>query len=79
MSSVIIQGGGRQGELTIVAKEEVAVDAIDGDRTSCLALLDKVERAIRGVEETLGIERLEVDNLEPLRRPNAQLGLEEMN
>lgn len=65
--------------LTVVAEQELSVDAVDGDRPSVLALLHKVEGRIGRVEQALGIQRLEIDNLEALGAADAELGLEEVD
>ena len=59
--------------LTIVAQQELSVDAVDGDRLGRLTLLHKVETRIGGVEQPLRVERLEVDDLETLGAADAEL------
>lgn len=67
-----------EGKL-VVAEQELAVDAEDGERLDVLALLDKVERRVGRIEQALRIERLEVDDLEALDAADAELGLEEVH
>lgn len=66
-------------ERTIVTQEEVAVDSVNRDGSSSLALLNEVERAVGWIEETLSIESLQVDDLEALGRADAEFRFEEMN
>ena len=67
-----------EGEL-VVAQEELAIDAEDGDRLEVFLALHELERRVGGVQEALGIEGFEVDDLESLDGADAQLGLEEVD
>jgi hypothetical protein len=69
----------KRGERTVVAKQELAVDAVNRDRFGVLPLLNEVETRIRRVEEPLSVERLEVDNLEAFGAPDAEFRFEEVD
>jgi hypothetical protein len=69
-------------KLTIVTEQEVGLDAIDGNRSDgpeVVPLVDKLQVWVGRVEETLGVERLEIDDLEPFRAADAKLSLEEVD
>lgn len=70
---------GKRARRTLIAKQEVGVDTEDGQRSTIVSLLNKVELRVGRIEEALSVERFEVDNLEPLAAANAKLGLEEVN
>lgn len=67
---------------TVVAQQEVALDAVDGDRPDrplVVALVDEVEVRVGRVEQALRVERLEVDDLEALGAADAQARLEKVD
>lgn len=76
-SAVARSKGG--GGFTIVAEQELSLDAVDRNRTRRLSLLHKVEGRVGGIEETLRVERLQVDDLEALGAADAKLRLEKVN
>jgi len=62
-----------------VAKQELASDALDVNRFDVLLAHDKVQRGVGLVEQRLGLQRLEADDFETSRAPNAQFGPQEMD
>ena len=64
---------------TIVTEKELVIYSIDRKRPQVLPLMHEFKRLISWVEQTLRIERVEIDDLEAVRAPDAQLRLQEVN
>ena len=64
--------------LTIVTKKKLVFYPIDGERFKVLSLVDKLQRSVRRIQQTLSIQRLEVDDLEAVCASDTQLRLQEV-
>ena len=67
-----------EGEIGVI-EQELAVQALDMDRFRLLLARHEVQRSVRLVEQRLGLERLQADDLEAAGTGNTQLGLEEVD
>ena len=67
-----------EGEIGVI-EQELAVQALDMDRFRLLLARHEVQRRVRLVEQRLGLERLQTDDLEAAGTGNTQLGLEEVD
>jgi hypothetical protein len=56
---------------TIIAEQKVVIYAVNCHRPQVLPLPDKFERLVRRVQQPLRLERLQINDLEALRAPNA--------
>lgn len=68
----------KERELAVV-EQELAVEALDVDRSHVLLARDEVERGVGLVEEGLRFEGLEGDDFEAAGAGDAELGLEEVD
>jgi hypothetical protein len=68
-----------RASLTVVAEQKVLLDAVYRDWPHIVPLEHEVEARVSRVEQTLHIERLEVDDLETLGAAHAELGLEKVD
>lgn len=69
-------------KLTIVTKQEVGLDPIDGDWSNgseIVSLVNELEVRVGRVEKTLSVERFQIDDLESFRASNTELGFEEVD
>lgn len=64
--------------LTIITEQKVLLDAVDCNRPNIVSLEHKVQAPIRWIKQTLHVQRLQIDNLEPFRTSHTQLCLKEM-
>ena len=64
--------------LTIIAEKELVFYSIDSEWFEVLSLVDELQRNIGRIKQTLSIQCLEIDDLEAIRTPDTQLGLQEV-
>ena len=64
--------------LTIIAENELVFYSIDSEWFEVLSLVDELQRNIGRIKQTLSIQCLEIDDLEAIRTPDTQLGLQEV-
>ena len=67
-----------EGEIGVI-EQELAIQTLDMDRFRLLLARHEVQRRVRLVEQRLGLERLQTDDLEAAGTGNTQLGLEEVD
>ena len=67
-----------EGEIGVI-EQELAVQTLDMDGFGLLLARNKVQRGIGLIEQRLGLERLETDDLEAAGAGDAQLGFEEVD